>query len=336
MMVSFCAVKSELNVSASEGSSATANGSWSGEAESHKQHAQIISTLLILSAVLGAPLNGLALWVLGCRVRRKNRFVVYVMNLLASDFLFLSFQAVHSVCRFAGVSGASRFLLVFRCFIVACNEASAYLLTWISVERFLGVAFPIWWRISRTKDAAVLASWAIWGLSIGLAVLYGVIRGSSLQPAAKEGLVAAEFALAFAAPFLVFTLANTLILCGSQRRSRKTTKLYRAITLNAVTFLMCWVPYNICVFLHYQAQAASRPALCASAYYGAYYAVCLLNVKSCIIPLIYISISNELKVKFRESLPSIFERRFSEESGLSSPPPDTEATVRIERTNTKK
>ncbi|XP_041036601.1 mas-related G-protein coupled receptor member A6-like [Carcharodon carcharias] len=333
MMVSFCWLKSALNVSAGEGAT---NVSWSGEAESHRQHTRIISTLLILTSVVGAPLNGLALWVLGFRVRRKNRFVVYVVNLLASDFLFLFFQAVHSVCRFAGVGGASRFLLSFRCVIVACNEASAYLLTWISVERFLGVAFPIWWRVSRTKDSAVLASWLIWGLSIGLATLYGVIRATDIQPAAKEGLVAMEFALAFLAPFLVFTLANVLILCGSKRSSRKTTKLYRAITLNAVIFLMCWVPYHTCVFLHYQALSARRPALCVSAYYGAYYSVCLLHIKSCVIPLIYISISNELKVKFRESLPSIFERRFSEESGLSSPVPDNEATVRSERNSAQK
>ncbi|XP_038657088.1 C3a anaphylatoxin chemotactic receptor-like [Scyliorhinus canicula] len=312
-----------------------ANQSWYNPT-SDERHTRIISSLLILTSVIGTPLNGLALWVLGCKIKRKNRFVVYVINLLLSNLLFLVFQAVHSICRFAGVAGANPTLLVFRCVIVACSEASAYLLTWISVERFLGMAFPIWWRMTRTKDSAVVASWAIWGLSVGLGALYGFIRAITVSSATKEGLVATEFALAFLAPFLAFTVANALILCGPHRPSHKTSKLYWAITLNAIIFLMCWVPYHVSVFLYYQARARERPSLCSSAYYGAYYSVSLLHVMSCVIPVVYISISSELKIRFRESLPSIFERRFSEESGLSSPHGDQEAGPKGERRNSRK
>ncbi|GCB85672.1 hypothetical protein scyTo_0026313 [Scyliorhinus torazame] len=316
-------------------SGGAANQSWDSQT-SDERHTRIISSLLILTSAIGAPLNGLALWVLGCKIRRKNRFVAYVINLLVADFLFLFFQAVHSVCRFGGVAGANPALMVFRCVIVACSEASAYLLTWISVERFLGMAFPIWWRLTRTKDSAVMASWAIWGLSLGLGTLYGFIRAIKVSPATKEGLVATEFSLAFLAPFLAFTIANALILCGPHRPSHKTSKLYWAITLNAVIFLMCWVPYHVSVFLHHQARARGRASLCSSAYYGAYYSVFLLHIKSCVIPVVYIAISSELKIRFRESLPSIFERRFSEESGLSSPQGDHEAVPKAERRNSRK
>ncbi|XP_078064885.1 mas-related G-protein coupled receptor member A-like [Mustelus asterias] len=323
MMASLCEATRTLN--------ASANGSWD-EGVMQQRHTQIISTLLVLTSVVGVPLNGLALWVLGCKLRRKNRFVAYVMNLLLADFLFLLFQFVHSICRFAKVAASDPSLMVFRCIIVVCNEASAFLLTWISVERFLGMAFPIWWRLSRTKDSAVMAAWAIWGLSVILGVIYGVIRAIKVSAATKEGLVITEFTLAFLAPFVAFTLANALILCGPHRPSRKTSRLYRAITLNAVIFLMCWVPYHLCVFLHHRALSEGTFGLCVSAYYGAYYSICLLHVKSCVIPLVYISISSELKVKFRESLPSIFERRFSEESGLSSPGPEQEVAAKPEFT----
>ncbi|XP_043540147.1 mas-related G-protein coupled receptor member A-like [Chiloscyllium plagiosum] len=302
---------------------------WNGSS-SFQNHVRIISTLLILTSVLGAPLNGLALWVLGCRIRRKNRFVVYVLNLLSADFLFLTLQAAHSVCAFAKVDTAHPSLLALRCLIVACNVSSAYLLTWISVERFFGVAFPIWWRLSRTRDSAVMASCVIWALSLGMGVLYGVIRGTRALSVAKEGLVVVEFALAFVGPFLAFLFANAFILCSPGHPSRKTTRLYRAITLNAVVFLLCWAPYHVCVFLYYRAMVAGPLARCVSTFYGAYYSVCLLHVKSCVIPLVYISVSSELKIRLRESLPHIFERRFSEESGLSSPlpPPENDASNR--------
>ncbi|GCC43565.1 mas-related G-protein coupled receptor member A6-like [Chiloscyllium punctatum] len=303
---------------------------WNGST-SFQSHVRIISTLLILTSVVGAPLNGLALWLLGCRLRRKNRFVVYVLNLLSADFLFLALQAAHSACAFARVDTAHPSLLALRCLIAACNVCSAYLLTWISVERFFGVAFPIWWRLSRTRDSAVLASWLIWALSLGLGALYGLIRGTRALSVAKEGLVVVEFALAFVGPFVAFLFANAFILCSPGRPSRKTTRLYRAITLNAVVFLMCWAPYHVCVFLYYRAMVAGPLPRCVSAFYGAYYSVCLLHVKSCVIPLVYISVSSELKVRIRESLPHIFERRFSEESGLSShlpPPPENDTSNR--------
>ncbi|XP_059499978.1 C3a anaphylatoxin chemotactic receptor-like [Stegostoma tigrinum] len=300
----------------SEGTGVT-HAPWNGSA-STVSHNRIISTVLILTSVLGVPLNGLALWVLGCKVRRRNCFAVYVLNLVSADFLFLALQAVHSACVFSNVNTSNPALLVFRCLIVACNVASAYLLTWISVERFFGVAFPIWWRLSHVRTCATQASCTIWGLSLGMGALYGVIRGTAV---AREGLVAAEFALAFVIPLVVFSLANIFILCNPGQPSKKTTKLYRAITLNAIFFLMCWAPYHICVFLYYRAIEAGSFSRCISAFYGAYYSICLLHIKSCVVPLVYISISSELKVRFRQSLPSIFERRFSEESGLSSPQP---------------
>ncbi|XP_067915913.1 mas-related G-protein coupled receptor member A1-like [Heterodontus francisci] len=332
MMASLCSMQSGLNATG------PANWSWDGEA-SHRRHSTIISTILVLTSVLGTPLNGLALWVLGFKLRRKNRFVVYVLNLVISDFLFLFFQAIHSICLFAGVSRAEHALLVFRSLIVTCSEASAYLLAWISVERFFSVAFPIWWRISRRKDSAVLACWVIWACSLAMGAIYGVSRSlkrSLRRGTPKEALIITEFVLAFLVPFLAFTLANAAIFCQPNRPSRKTTRLYCAITINAIIFLMCWVPYHISVFLHYQALFAGQAAPCVLAYYGAYYSVCLLHVKSCIIPLVYISISSELKIRFRESLPNIFERRFSEESGISSPAPDTEAPAKTGRAHARK
>uniref|UniRef100_UPI00398EE17E mas-related G-protein coupled receptor member A1-like n=1 Tax=Pristiophorus japonicus TaxID=55135 RepID=UPI00398EE17E len=325
MTLPFCSVQSALN--ASQG-----NGSWT-DGPSYRRHFHIISALLLLTVVVGTPLNGLALWVLGCKLKRKNRFVVYVLNLLTSDFLFLFFQGVHTLCILARVNSANQALLAFRSLIVACNAASAFLLTWISVERFFSVAFPVWWRMCRTKQSAVVASWAIWGLSLSLGVLYWGVRG--LEGARRQGavptrdaLIILEFSLAFLAPFLVFCLSNAFILCRPEHPSRKSTKLFRAITLNAVIFLLCWVPYHAFVFLHYRALLAGRPALCTLGFYVAYYSVCLLHVKSCVIPLVYIFISSELKIKFRESLPSIFERRYSEEAGLSSRGPEPEPSAR--------
>ncbi|XP_059807588.1 C3a anaphylatoxin chemotactic receptor-like [Hypanus sabinus] len=306
------------------------NDSNSTEFQRLPLHAHTISGLLLLTAVVGLPLNGLALrYVCGAlrpsrarprpRARAQPRFALYVISLITADFLFLLMQAVHTVSRLAGVSSGGT-LLVIRCLMTACNGSSACVLAWLSTERALALAFPHWWRLGRSRAPALFACLTSLVLGLGMGILYGVARFHS-DGMQQRVAIWLDFILGFATPLTIFSAASAYVGCrGGAALPREASRLQAAVIIHAAAFLPCWVPYHVFVFTYYQARWAARPLFCYRSYLAAYYSVCLLDVKSCLVPLAYVLPSREVGGGLRRSLASIFDRRFSEDSGLASPP----------------
>ncbi|XP_062889232.1 mas-related G-protein coupled receptor member X2-like [Mobula hypostoma] len=306
------------------------NDSNSTELQRLPPHARTISGLLLLTTVVGLPLNGLALrYVCGARQpsrarararsRSRPRFALYVISLVTADFLFLLLQALHSICRLADIPVGGT-LLVIRCLITACNSSSAFLLAWLSAERALALAFPHWWRLGRSRAPALFACLTSWVLGLGMGVLYGLARFHSDGVPQRVGIWL-DFILGFFTPMTIFSVASAYVGCrGRAALPREASRLQAAVIIHAAAFLPCWAPYHVFVFTYYQARWAARPLFCYRAYLAAYYSVCLLDVKSCLVPLAYVLPSREVGAGLRRSLASLFDRRFSEDSGLPSPP----------------
>ncbi|XP_072101456.1 uncharacterized protein patl2 isoform X3 [Mobula birostris] len=304
------------------------NNSNSTELQRLPPHARTISGLLLLTAVVGLPLNGLALrYVCGARQpsrararsRSRPRFALYVISLITADFLFLLLQALHTICRLAGISAGGT-LLVIRCLMTACNSSSAFLLAWLSAERALALAFPHWWRLGRSRAPALFACFTSLVLGLGIGVLYGLARFHS-DGVPQRVAIWLDFILGFCTPMTIFSVASAYVGCrGGVALPREASRLQAAVIIHAAAFLPCWAPYHVFVFTYYQARWAARPLFCYRAYLAAYSSVCLLDVKSCLVPLAYVLPSREVGAGLRRSLASLFDRRFSEDSGLPSPP----------------
>ncbi|XP_051557974.1 prostaglandin D2 receptor 2 [Myxocyprinus asiaticus] len=109
-----------------------------------------------LVSCLGILENGLVLWVLGCRLRRKTVAAVWVLNLALSDFLttltlplFTHYLLMGHSWELGGPLCAAQASIFFLNMFV-----SAFLLAVISLDRCLLVTKPVWTQNRRTVSAA--------------------------------------------------------------------------------------------------------------------------------------------------------------------------------------
>ncbi|KAL0202940.1 hypothetical protein M9458_000958 [Cirrhinus mrigala] len=121
----------------------------------------VVSIHGVVSA-LGILENGLVLWVLGFRLRRKTVAAVWVLNLALSDFLttltlplFTHYLSMNHSWELGGPLCAAQASIFYLNMFV-----SAFLLAVISVDRCLLVAKPVWTQNYRNVSAA----WKICGL----------------------------------------------------------------------------------------------------------------------------------------------------------------------------
>lgn len=128
-------------------------------------HTGLCLSVYILTFVLGFPANALAFYTFCKKVRQKATPIdILLLNLTISDLLFLLFlpfkmQEVlndmiwnlpYPLCP---VSGFVFYMTIYN---------STFFLTAISVERYLGVAFPIQHSLKRKPVYAIAASIFFW------------------------------------------------------------------------------------------------------------------------------------------------------------------------------
>ncbi|XP_029433069.1 free fatty acid receptor 2-like [Rhinatrema bivittatum] len=230
-------------------------------------------TLLVLSVYIitfltGLPSNLLALYTFSVKVHQKPTPVdILLLNLSISDLLLLIFLPFKMVEAAADMKWPLPFFLCPLVVYVYFNSiySSTLFLTAISVERYLGVAYPIRYKTNRKCKHAVMACIFIWffcGLqcSFTYIILYHVPGNKSddtgcytsftknqlkfLMPYRLEVCV-----VLFCIPFVItiFCYVNFIrILLTMPKVSGK--RKQRAVGLVAVTlsnFILCFAPYNI-------------------------------------------------------------------------------------------
>ncbi|KAK2844907.1 hypothetical protein Q5P01_011566 [Channa striata] len=132
-------------------------------------HTGVCLSIYIITFVLGLPSNILAFFTFCKKVRQKPTPIdILLLNLTISDLLFLLFLPFkmyevlndmvwaipYALCP---VSGFIFYMTIYN---------STFFLTAVSVERYLGVAFPIQHSLKRRPVYAVAASIFFWIFSI--------------------------------------------------------------------------------------------------------------------------------------------------------------------------
>ncbi|CAL8298943.1 unnamed protein product [Lota lota] len=234
-----------------------------------------IRTLLIsvytITLMMGVPANCLAFFTFCRKVRRKPTAIdVLLLNLTISDLLFLTFLPFKIKEALDHMTWKLPYFLCpltnFLFYTTIYN--STLLLTAVSVERYLGVAFPIRYSLCRRPRYAVIASVLFWVVCfLNLSVVY-ILPCSHFPNATAPALtpntcyidfsdqqlnvllpVRLElFLVLFCAPFLVccFCYINFIrILLRLPNISRR--RRLRAIGLalgTLLVFAVCFGPYN--------------------------------------------------------------------------------------------
>ncbi|XP_040280340.1 free fatty acid receptor 2-like [Bufo bufo] len=235
-----------------------------------EQHTEIVLAVYILTFMLGLPSNLLAFYAFLIKVRKKPTPVdILLLNLTISDLVLLLFLPLKMR---EAASGMIWDMPLFLCpltgfFYYSSIYISTLFLTAVSVERYLGVAFPIKYKLHRKPSYATFASIIFWFLacahcSIVYVVQYSIPNNGTssnqtkcyetfsqdqlkvLLPVRLELGVVLFFIPSMITLFCYINFVRILLSLPNIQKQRK----QRAIGLCLATlanFCICFAPYNI-------------------------------------------------------------------------------------------
>ncbi|NXN79431.1 P2RY8 protein, partial [Bombycilla garrulus] len=324
-----------------------------------------LSVVYSVVALISIPGNLFSLWVLCWHIKPKTPSVILMINLsitdlmLASCFPFqISYHLQNNHWRF-GTTLCSLVTVMFY-----SNMYSSILtMTFISMERYMGVVHPlklIKWRRKRYALAACLAMWifllvAFYPLEstdltyevkeLGIITCFDVLKWDMLPTfAAWVAFLLTLFVVLFLIPFVVTVgcyigiIRKLIQTSGPYGNKQKTRSRKLAITV-LVSFITCFAPNNFILFAH----MISRLFYSSSLYPAYKLTLCLSCFNNVIDPFIYYFASKEfyqkfmqlfrLKVPLSDSLEnrreSLFSGRTMSARSMSSGPMDGLEGVRV-------
>ncbi|XP_074837198.1 free fatty acid receptor 2-like [Carettochelys insculpta] len=233
----------------------------------------LVLTVYIFTFLTGLPSNLLAFYTFLVKVRQKPTPVdILLLNLTVSDLLLLLFLPFKMVEAASGmVWNLPYFLCPFTSFTYYSSiYISSLSLMAVSVERYLGVAFPIKYKLCRRPAYATAASLVFWVVafchcSFVYIVQYEVLSSNGTAPSNNASLCYEHFSPAqlqillpvrleffivlFCLPFTItlFCYVNfvrILVALPNIPAQRKQRAVGLAVT-TLLNFIICFAPYNL-------------------------------------------------------------------------------------------
>lgn len=286
----------------------------------------IIYTLVF---VVGLTANGMAIWVFLFRTKKKHPSSIYMANLALADLLFVVWMPLKISYHVNGNNWiyGEPLCKILVSFFYGNMYCSVLFIACLSVQRYWVVAHPLSTQRKNNKVAigVCVAVWVfIWLTSIPL-YLYkqtAKIKGTNMTtchdvniiddpnnvlPSIKHPLFYFMFmgTVGFLVPCIVIvvayilllkTLGNSIVDSNSTKTRNKAVVL---ICVVLVTFLICFVPSNIMLLIHYGLLKAGR----VNNGYGFYITtLCLASLNSVLDPFIYYFVSDEFREHVKNTL----------------------------------
>ncbi|XP_053461852.1 free fatty acid receptor 3 [Nycticebus coucang] len=273
-------------------------------------------SVYLFTFLVGLPLNLVALVIFVGKLRRRAVAVdVLLLNLTLSDLLLLLFLPFRMVEAAHGMRWSLPFILCPLSgflFFTTIYLTSLFLMA-VSIERFLSVAYPLWYTARPRPGQAGLVSGACWLLAAAHCSVVYVIELSrfSSHSQGSNGTCYLEFqedqlnillpvrlemaVVLFGVPLLITSYCYSRLVWilsrgASQHRRKRVSGLVAATLLN---FLVCFGPYNVSHVVGY--VQGKSPAWRS-------YVLLLSTLNSCVDPLVYYFSSSGFQADFQELL----------------------------------
>ncbi|XP_075885657.1 coagulation factor II (thrombin) receptor-like 1, tandem duplicate 2 [Nelusetta ayraudi] len=289
-----------------------------------------IPVLYIIVFVIGLPANGMAIWVFLFRTKKKHPSTVYMANLALADLLFVIWVPLKISYHFNGNNWiyGEPLCKVLVSFFYSNMYCSVLFIACLSVQRYWVVAHPLSQQRKNTKLAVgiCVAIWAFIWLTTTPLYLYNqtaklkdpnittchdvnVIK-DPLDPFPSVKLPYFYFMfmglVVFLVPCVVIVVAYILLLRAlgqnSVDDSSASKNRHRAVVLIVtvlVTFLVCFIPSNIMLVVHYSLVKDGT----VDNGYGFYIStLCLASLNSCLDPFIYYFVSEDFRNHVKNTL----------------------------------
>ncbi|XP_033012042.1 mas-related G-protein coupled receptor member H-like [Lacerta agilis] len=277
----------------------------------------IFTLIAFLCGLVG---NAIVIWFL-CFIVKKNPITTYILNLAAADSCVLVTIALSVSATIWNVGGISP-ELGFGLFISA-HDISLYLLTAISVEKCLSVAFPIWYRCHRLEHMSEIVCALIWAISILVFGIDHFFISTEYEDSNKMFSIIHMINSVFCPlVVLICTVILFIKVCCSLHRCQR-GKFYTALLLTLLFFLIFGVPLSVTISVQYFLYDFKTIIMMALA------VVCAV-INSSVNPFIYFLIGRKKTHRSREPLKVVLERVFSDKADCRedrSPPATTDSMM---------
>uniref|UniRef100_UPI00358F67F8 P2Y purinoceptor 8-like n=1 Tax=Myxine glutinosa TaxID=7769 RepID=UPI00358F67F8 len=280
-----------------------------------------LPTIYVIVFIFGLPANCLALWMLTRHVRPKKPSTIYMINLAVADLLFVLLLPLKISYHFNGNNWAFG---RFTCHLTVTSFygnmfCSIWLLTCISVDRYIAIVYPmksLQWRRNRFAIAACTCIW--------FAILISTTPLNLLNPIAHIKNMDIStcydvFPVALIPKYLFFYFIFMAV-CGffipllltiysyvviikalmktydtNENRKRRTHSVNLAVTV-LLTFALCFIPSNVLLVVHYISSRVNADNN-GNLYTAYMVSLGLSSLNSCLDPFVYYFTSKECRRK---------------------------------------
>ncbi|XP_053307345.1 free fatty acid receptor 2-like [Spea bombifrons] len=224
-------------------------------------------TVYIITLLTGVPSNLVALHALIQKLRTKaTPNTVFLLNLTISDLAFLAFLPFKVTELLQGQWKMPSFLCPLSGLIYFSTIYSSTLfLTAVSVERYLGVAFPLKYKLYRKPSCAVAISCFLWVCSFAHCSIVYITEYHQPSNSTERSLCYNNFTtkqlevllpfrlelgiVLFCFPFLVTCFCYgsfvRIIVSSSHIHREKKQRAIGLVLTTLTVFAICFAPYNV-------------------------------------------------------------------------------------------
>lgn len=219
----------------------------------------IACVILGLSFLVGVPGNLLVIWTILRHVKQRSHTVMLILHLAVADLLVLVTLPlwIYSLAKSWVFGEASCKTIVY--IINACMYSSVFLITLMSVERFVAVRYPFasaGWKRKKALNKVLLLLWTV-AFLISIPVILTQVLGeesgeyhclyrSYTSESQELVCVLLETLVGYVLPFSILVVCYGC-LCSritqmTFKSKRKSTVLIACVV---IVFAICWTPHHI-------------------------------------------------------------------------------------------
>ncbi|CAG11634.1 unnamed protein product, partial [Tetraodon nigroviridis] len=281
--------------------------------------AKIIPVFYYINFLLSYLGNGLVLFII-CKYEKLDTVTnIFLLNLVISNILFASslpFLAIYHQSEW--IFGNVLCKTVSSAYFIGFYSSILFL-TLMTFDRYLAVVHAIAAAKCRKRVYAIIATVAVWCISILASMKELVLRNVWESP--SNGLVCKEsgymestmkvwrlvsYYQQFFGFFLIplFTLMYcyiTITIRILSTRMREKCRTIKLIFIIIFTFFICWTPYNVVIFLQaIQDSRGDEEESCSETLdYALYISQNIAYTYCCISPVFYTFVGKKFQSHFR-------------------------------------
>ncbi|XP_047458574.1 G-protein coupled receptor 4-like [Mugil cephalus] len=173
------------------------NGSETNEMESHIESVLYVTRWVVIC--IGLPLTMVAIYAFYTMVRNDHIGPIYVINLLISDLI----QLCCMIVWVTKINSRRSYNITYFIYVFGLLTSVGFMVC-VALERYLIIAWPLWYRFKRTIKVSVVVCVLVWTISF-VTILVVSLANDFIYP-----FILLTISLLLPFPLLVFSLAGTL------------------------------------------------------------------------------------------------------------------------------